>query len=110
MIVANDFAAALVGLAPSRRHSKIVKPRVQHNPAGIHLIFAGRCPNNRDQLCSQVIPEPRWSRSGVHQYRLLLRRANGPARLFSKPIAVTACVDQRRWMKQAIKNPAEQLQ
>ncbi|MCP3472319.1 hypothetical protein NLM33_18550 [Bradyrhizobium sp. CCGUVB1N3] len=51
MIVANDFAAALVGLTPSRRHSKIVKPRLQHNPAGIHLIFAGRCPNNRGQLC-----------------------------------------------------------
>ncbi|MCP3471722.1 hypothetical protein NLM33_15470 [Bradyrhizobium sp. CCGUVB1N3] len=50
MIVANDFAAALVGLTPSRRHSKIVKPRLQHNPAGIHLIFAGRCPNNRGQL------------------------------------------------------------
>ncbi|MBR0883368.1 hypothetical protein JQ608_41010, partial [Bradyrhizobium liaoningense] len=27
-----------------------VKPRVQHNPAGIHLNPAGRCPNNRGQL------------------------------------------------------------
>ncbi|WP_212491019.1 hypothetical protein, partial [Bradyrhizobium liaoningense] len=25
-------------------------PRVQHNPAGIHLNPAGRCPNNRGQL------------------------------------------------------------
>ncbi|WP_196233567.1 hypothetical protein, partial [Bradyrhizobium japonicum] len=30
---------------------KTVKPRVQHNPAGIHLNPAGRCPNNRGQLC-----------------------------------------------------------
>uniref|UniRef100_UPI001AEC662F hypothetical protein n=1 Tax=Bradyrhizobium japonicum TaxID=375 RepID=UPI001AEC662F len=29
---------------------KTVKPRVQHNPAGIHLNPAGRCPNNRGQL------------------------------------------------------------
>ncbi|WP_459592905.1 DUF1522 domain-containing protein, partial [Bradyrhizobium diazoefficiens] len=35
---------------PSRRNDKIVKPRVQHNPAGIHLNPAGRCPNNRGQL------------------------------------------------------------
>ncbi|WP_212491190.1 hypothetical protein, partial [Bradyrhizobium liaoningense] len=27
-------------------------PRVQHNPAGIHLNPAGRCPNNRGQLFS----------------------------------------------------------
>ncbi|MDI2078482.1 hypothetical protein, partial [Bradyrhizobium sp. Mp27] len=36
---------------PSRRNDKTVKPRVQHNPAGIHLNPAGRCPNNRGQLC-----------------------------------------------------------
>ncbi|WP_284279145.1 hypothetical protein, partial [Bradyrhizobium liaoningense] len=35
---------------PSRRNDKTVKPRVQHNPAGIHLNPAGRCPNNRGQL------------------------------------------------------------
>ncbi|WP_211434427.1 hypothetical protein, partial [Bradyrhizobium diazoefficiens] len=29
-------------------------PRVQHNPAGIHLNPAGRCPNNRGQLCIVV--------------------------------------------------------
>ena len=27
-----------------------LKPRNQHNPAGIHLISAGRCPNKRRQL------------------------------------------------------------
>jgi hypothetical protein len=31
---------------PSRRVSKIAKPRIQHNPAGIHLKSAVRCPNN----------------------------------------------------------------
>ena len=35
---------------PSRRVSKIAKPRIQHNPAGIHLKSAGRCPNNRCQF------------------------------------------------------------
>ena len=30
---------------PSRRRCKIAKPRLQHNPAGIHLVSAGHCPN-----------------------------------------------------------------
>ncbi|MHC2582833.1 hypothetical protein ACVI1J_004990 [Bradyrhizobium diazoefficiens] len=52
MTVADGFVVALVGLrpTPSRRNDKTVKPRVQHNPAGIHLNPAGRCPNNRGQL------------------------------------------------------------
>ncbi|MGX1316982.1 putative transposase [Bradyrhizobium sp. USDA 377] len=54
MTVADDFVVALVGLRPSRRNDKIVKPRVQHNPAGIHLNPAGRCPNNRGQLSSNT--------------------------------------------------------
>ena len=49
MIAASDFAAALVGLRPPTR-GKIAQPRVQHNPAGIHLISAGRCPNKRRQV------------------------------------------------------------
>jgi hypothetical protein len=50
MIAASDFAAALVGLRPPDAAAKSLKPRVQHNPAGIHLISAGRCPNKRRQL------------------------------------------------------------
>ncbi|MBR1069723.1 hypothetical protein [Bradyrhizobium liaoningense] len=49
MTVADGFVVALVGLRPPD-----AKPRVQHNPAGIHLNPAGRCPNNRGQLFRQT--------------------------------------------------------
>ena len=50
MIVARDFVVALVGLRPPDATTKSQSPAVQCNPAGIHLISAGRCPNNRSQL------------------------------------------------------------
>ena len=37
---------------PSRRRDKIANRPAFSNPAGIHLISAGRCPHNRGQLCS----------------------------------------------------------
>lgn len=75
MTVAFDFVAALVGLKPSRRCDKIETPRVQQTPAEIHLIFAGRCPNNRGQLL------PFWAfaiRKGIRWIRRdLPRRCSG---------------------------------
>jgi len=50
MSAANNFATALVGLRPPDAAAKLLKPRVQHNPAEIHLFSAGRCPKKRRQL------------------------------------------------------------
>ena len=50
MTVATRFYCRSGRAAPSRRVSKIPKPRIQRNPAGIHLKSAGRCPNNRCQF------------------------------------------------------------
>src|ERR1019366_7920184 len=38
---------------PPPRPTKIAKPRMQHNPAEIHLTFAGSCSDNRSQLCAR---------------------------------------------------------
>ncbi|WP_212497535.1 hypothetical protein, partial [Bradyrhizobium liaoningense] len=53
-----------------------VKPRVQHNPAGIHLNPAGRCPNNRGQLYAGVrkLPFEISTKSGALSFNRLIGR------------------------------------
>jgi len=48
--VADDFAAALVGLRPPDAAAKSQEAPHSHNPAGIHLNPAGHCLNNRGHL------------------------------------------------------------
>jgi hypothetical protein len=57
---------------PSRRRDKIAKPRVQCNPAGIHLPSAGRCPNKRNQLSEQGLATKRALTGSVQH--IMLRR------------------------------------
>ena len=50
MTVATRFCCSSGRATPSLRRSKIAKPRAQPNPAGIHSISAGRCPDKPSQL------------------------------------------------------------
>lgn len=56
MTFAARFCSSSGRATPSRRRCKIAEPRVQHNPAGIHSISAGRCPIKRSQLCKTGVP------------------------------------------------------
>jgi hypothetical protein len=55
---------------PSRRRIKIATPRIQNNPAGIHLTSARTCSDNRGQLCLR-----RHNANAVSE-RFICRRAS----------------------------------
>ena len=54
MIVATILMQLWSGYA-SRRRIKIARPRIQNNPAGIHLNSAGRCSDNRSQFSRATV-------------------------------------------------------
>lgn len=65
MTAASDFATALVGLRPPDTAAKSLKPRVQRNPAGSHLICTERYPNNRRQRCEAKKERARFRFGGA---------------------------------------------